>query len=224
MSQITPQLTNMWDRSHESWFVKDKKLRLIYANNAFIKLNKLPEHVNVTGYTAKELPIPFNHLVHLFEEHDRKVLQTMQRISSIGAHLQSNSQQLKPYFCEKYPLMNENNQCIGIIGHIKEINHFSVHHYIKNDTIISVKLRPPNNILTEKEWTIIFLFCRGISSQCIANEMKISCRTVEKYFESIYEKLSIRSIIELKLFCEENNYDLYIPPKYFKSMNHFLLD
>ncbi len=38
MSQITPQLTNMWDRSHESWFVKDKKLRLIYANNAFIKL------------------------------------------------------------------------------------------------------------------------------------------------------------------------------------------
>ncbi|WP_445497629.1 PAS domain-containing protein [Photorhabdus sp. SF281] len=143
MSQITPQLTNMWDRSHESWFVKDKKLRFIYANNVFIKLNKLPEHFNVTGYTAKELPTPFNHLVHLFEEHDRKVLQTMQRISSIGAYLQSNSQQLKPYFCEKYPLMNENNQCIGIICHIKEINYFSVHHYIKNDTITSVKLRPP---------------------------------------------------------------------------------
>ncbi|KAA1175226.1 helix-turn-helix transcriptional regulator [Photorhabdus heterorhabditis] len=224
MSQITPQLINMWDRSHESWFVKDKKLRFIYANKVFIKLSKLPEHFNVKGCTAKELPIPFNHLAHLFEEHDRKVLQAMQRISSIGTYLQSDSQQLKSYFCEKYPFIDENNQCMGIIGHIKEINHFSIHHYIKNDTTISVKLRPPNHILTEKEWTIIFLFCRGISSQCIANEMKVSCRTVEKYFQSIYEKLSIGSIIELKLFCAENNYDLYIPPKYFKSMNHFLLD
>nr|WP_257791338.1 LuxR C-terminal-related transcriptional regulator [Photorhabdus laumondii] len=78
--------------------------------------------------------------------------------------------------------------------------------------------------MTEKEWIVIFLFCRGISNQCIANEMKISCRTLENYFQSIYEKLLIGSIIELKLFCEKNHYDLYIPPKYFKSMSHFFLD
>ncbi|ETS32021.1 response regulator containing a CheY-like receiver [Photorhabdus khanii NC19] len=224
MSQITPQLTNMWARSHESWFVKDKRLRFIYANKAFIKLSKLPEHFDVTGYTAKELPTPFNHLVHFFEEHDRKVLQTMQRVSSIGAHLQNDGQQLNPYFCEKYPLMDEKNHCVGIICHIKEINHFSVHHYIKHYTFIPVKLSPPNNILTKKEWTVIFLFCRGISNQCIAHEMKVSCRTVEKYFQDIYEKLSIGTIIELKLFCEKNNYNLYIPPKYVKSMNYFFLD
>ncbi|MCA6219620.1 helix-turn-helix transcriptional regulator [Photorhabdus antumapuensis] len=224
MSQITPQLINMWDKSHESWFVKDKNLRFIYANKVFIKLSKLPEDFDVMGYTAKELPTPFHYLAHLFEKHDCKVLQSMQRISSIGAHLQSDSQQLKPYFCEKYPLMDENDQCIGIICHIREINHFSVHHYIRNDTTMSVKLRPPNNILTEKEWIVIFLFCRGISNRGIANEMKISCRTLQGHFQSIYEKLSIGSIIELKLFCGKNNYDLYIPPKYFKSMNHFFLD
>ncbi|MCT8345188.1 LuxR C-terminal-related transcriptional regulator, partial [Photorhabdus kleinii] len=184
----------------------------------------LPKHFDVTGYTAKELPTPFNRLASLFEEHDRMVLQTMQRVSSIGAHLQSDSQQLKPYFCEKYPLMGENDQCIGIICHIREINHFSVHHYIRNDTTMSVKLRPPNSILTAQEWIVIFLFCRGISNRGIANEMKISCRTVEKHLQIIYEKLLIESPIELKLFCEKNNYDLYIPPKYFKPMNHFLLD
>ncbi|MER2474260.1 MULTISPECIES: PAS domain-containing protein [Photorhabdus] len=225
MSQITPQLTNMWDKSHESWFVKDKKLRFIYANKEFVKLSKLPEDSDIMGYSVKELSTPFNYLAHFFEEHDRKVLQSMQRVSSIiVAHLKSNGQQLNPCLCEKYPLMDEKNQCIGIICHIKRINHFSVHHYIKNDTTISVKLRPPNNILTEKEWIVIFLFCRGISNQCIANEMKISCRTLEKYFQSIYEKLLIGSIIELKLFCEKNHYDLYIPPKYFKSMSHFFLD
>ncbi|KGM28620.1 helix-turn-helix transcriptional regulator [Photorhabdus akhurstii] len=223
MSQITPQLTNMWDKSHESWFVKDRNLRFIYANKVFIKLSQLPEDFDVIGYTAKELPTPFNYLAHLFEKHDRKVLQSMQRISSIGADLQSNDQQFKPYFCEKYPLMDENNQCIGIICRIKEISHFSVQNYIKNSSSISVRLRPPNDILTEKEWIVIFLFCRGVSNKDIANEMNISCRTLERYFQSIYEKLSIRSIIELKLFCEKNDYDLYIPPKYLKSMNYFLL-
>ncbi len=47
MSQITPQLTNMWDKSHESWFVKDKKLRFIYANKEFVKLSKLPEDSDI---------------------------------------------------------------------------------------------------------------------------------------------------------------------------------
>ncbi|MBC8949190.1 MULTISPECIES: helix-turn-helix transcriptional regulator [Xenorhabdus] len=223
MSQITPQLTNMWDKSHESWFVKDKKLGFIYANKAFMTLNNLPEQFDVTGYTEKELLTPFNHLVHLFEEHDRKVLQSMQRISSIGAYFQHNDQQLKPYFCEKYPLMDENNQCIGIIGHAKEINHFSVHYYIKNDISISIDLSPPNNILTEKEWLIIFLFCRGVSNRDIANELKISYRTLERYFNVIYEKFSISSAIELKFLCEKNNYDLYIPPNYLKSIDHVLL-
>ncbi|TDB51436.1 helix-turn-helix transcriptional regulator [Photorhabdus luminescens] len=223
MSQITPQLTNMWDKSHDSWFVKDKNLRFIYANKVFIRLGKLPENFDVIGYTAKELPTPFNYLANFFEKHDRKVLQSMQRISSIGADLQSNGQQLKPYFCEKYPLMDEDNQCIGVICRIKEISHFSIHNYIKHSPSISVRLRPPNNILTEKEWMVIFLFCQGVSNKSIADEMNVSCRILERYFKNIYEKLSIGSIIELKLFCEKNNYDLYIPPEYFKSMNHFLL-
>ncbi|PHM69586.1 helix-turn-helix transcriptional regulator [Xenorhabdus kozodoii] len=223
MSQITPQLTNMWDRSHESWFVKDRELRFIYANKMFIKLNHLPEHINVTGYTEKELHTPFNHLVHLFEEHDREVLQSMQRVSSIGAYFQSNDQQFKPYFCEKYPLMDENNHCIGIIGHTKEINHFSVHYYIKNNIANSINLSPPNNILTEKEWLIIFLFCRGVNNKDIANKLEISYRTLERYFKVIYEKLSINSMIELKTLCEKNNYDLYVPPQYLKSISHALL-
>ncbi|MCW7760780.1 PAS domain-containing protein [Photorhabdus luminescens] len=74
MSQITPQLTNMWDKSHDSWFVKDKNLRFIYANKVFIRLGKLPENFDVIGYTAKELPTPFNYLANFFEKHDRKVL------------------------------------------------------------------------------------------------------------------------------------------------------
>ncbi|PHM40023.1 virulence factors transcription regulator [Xenorhabdus mauleonii] len=223
MNQITPQLTTMWDKSHDSWFIKDKKHRFIYANKVFLKLSNLPENFDITGCTTSTLPTSYSHLAHLFEEHDRNVLQFMQRISSIGTYFQSNNAQIRPYSCEKYPLMDENHQCIGVIGHIKEINHFSVHHYINNNKSISVNITPPNNSLAEKEWLIIFLFCRGISNKGIADEMKISVRTLEKYFKNIYEKLSINSIFELKMLCEENNYDLYIPPNYFKYIDHYFL-
>ncbi|CAQ84680.1 MULTISPECIES: helix-turn-helix transcriptional regulator [Photorhabdus] len=221
---ITPQLTNMWDKSSEPWSVKDKEFRFIYANTMFIKTNKLPENFNVIGYTDRELPTPVNQFAHLFEEHDRKVLQCMQRISSLNTHPQSkNEQSISYYLCNKYPLMDENKQCIGIISHAREIHNFTASHYIENDIPISIRFQPPSNILKEKEWIVIFLFCRGVNNRCIAREMKISYRTVEKYFENIYEKLSVNSAIELRIFCKENNYDLYIPPKYFQSIGHILL-
>ncbi|WP_426576465.1 helix-turn-helix transcriptional regulator [Xenorhabdus stockiae] len=223
MSQITPQLTNMWDKSHEPWFVKDKELRFIYANKAFLELNKLSESFDITGYTEKALITPFSGLVQLFEDHDKKVLQSMQRISSIGSYFQNNTKNLIPYFCEKYPLMSESNTCMGIICHIKETNYFSVHNYIKNDISVSINLTPPSEVLTEKEWLIIFLFCRGINNKNMANELKISGRTLERYFKIIYEKLSINSMMELKTLCERDHYDLYIPPQYIKSISHTLL-
>ncbi|AKH65453.1 MULTISPECIES: PAS and helix-turn-helix domain-containing protein [Photorhabdus] len=220
---ITSQLTNMWDRSSDPWFVKDKESRFIYANSAFIKANKLPENSNVIGYTDEELPTPVSGFAHHFKEHERRVLACMQRVSSIGTYPQGSGQLPKSYFCEKYPLMCENNQCIGIISHAKEIDHFTVSHYIKNNIPISIFPRPPNNLLKDKEWTIIFLFCCGISNKDIATEMNISCRTVEKHFENIYEKFSVTSVLELRLLCKENGYDLYIPPRYSESIGHFLL-
>ncbi|KER01238.1 helix-turn-helix transcriptional regulator [Photorhabdus temperata] len=220
---ITPQLTNMWDKSSEPWFVKDKELRFIYANAMFIKVNKLPENFNIIGYTDKGLPTSVNKFTHLFEEHDRKVLQHMQRISSLTTYSPNKNERFISYFCNKYPLIDENNQCIGVIAHAREIHNFTVSNYMENDISISIRFQPPNDILKEKEWVIIFLFCRGVSNRYIADEMKISYRTVEKYFESIYEKLSVNSAIELRTLCKENGYDLYIPPKYLQSIGHILL-
>ncbi|CAM3287621.1 PAS domain-containing protein [Xenorhabdus nematophila] len=98
MDQVTPQFKNMWDKSHDSWFVKNKKLRFIYANKAFIRLNNLPEDFDITGYSEKELPTPFSHLARFFEEHDREVLQFMKKISSIGSYFELKNH---PHFITK---------------------------------------------------------------------------------------------------------------------------
>ncbi|EYU15121.1 helix-turn-helix transcriptional regulator [Photorhabdus aegyptia] len=220
---ITPQLTNMWNISSEVWFVKDKKLRFIYANRKFFKVNKLPRNFDVIGCTDRELPTSVNHLTHLFEEHDRKVLQCMKRISAIGISSSGKGQRLKYYYCSKFPFMDEYNQFVGIISHVREIDDFKVDHYIKNNKYISSSFRLSNNILTERELAVIFLFCRGVNNKSIADEMKCSVRTVENYFKIIYEKLGIGSVIELRRLCKENGYDTYIPPRYFQSEGYFLL-
>ncbi|WP_039877585.1 PAS domain-containing protein [Photorhabdus temperata] len=221
---ITHQLTNMWDRSSELWFVKDREFRLIYANRAFIKVNKLPKDFDVIGHSEQELLTPFHHFVDLFEEHDRKVLTQMQRISSIGIYPFGKRERFRAYFYNKFPLMDENNQCIGIASHAREIEYFAIAHYIEHHIFTPVKLKPPNNILRAKEWVVIFLFCCGLSNKDIAGEMGISCRTVEKHFEFIHEKLSVGSAMELRLLCKENGYDLYIPPRYNKLIGYFLLN
>ncbi|MCT8348621.1 PAS domain-containing protein [Photorhabdus temperata] len=221
---ITHQLTNMWDRSSELWFVKDRECRLIYANRAFIQVNKLPKNFDVIGYSEKELLTPFSHFAHLFEEHDSKVLKHMQKISAIGIYPVEKIKRFRSYFYNKFPLMDENNQCIGVASHAREIEYFAISHYIKHHMFIPVNFRPPNDILKEKEWIVIYLFCCGLNNKDIAVEMKISCCTVEKCFESIYEKLSVGSIIELRCLCKEKGYDLYVPPKYYQDVGYFLLN
>ncbi|OCA55882.1 helix-turn-helix transcriptional regulator [Photorhabdus namnaonensis] len=220
---VTPQFTHIWDKSPDPWFVKDKESRFIYANTKFIKIIRLPENFNIIGHAVDELPTPVNGFAHYFKEHDRRVLECMQRVCSVGTYPQGNGRPPKSYFCEKYPLMGEDNQCIGIISHAREIEHFTVSHYIKNHTPISACPRPPNDLLNEKEWVVIFLFCCGMNNNDTAIEMNVSCHSVEKHFESIYEKLSVNSLTELRALCKENGYDLYMPPRYFLSIGHFIL-
>ncbi len=120
--------------------------------------------------------------------------------------------------------MDENNQCIGVVSHAREIEYFAMAHYIKHHIFTPVKFEPPNDILKENEWVVTFLFFCGLSNKDIAVKMGISCRTVERSFEDIYEKLSVGSVMELRIFCKENGYDLYVPPRDDKPMGYFLLN
>ncbi|ETS33628.1 hypothetical protein PTE_00804 [Photorhabdus khanii NC19] len=42
-SNITPQLTQKWERNDKPWGAKDLQSRFIYANPAFYQLFNLPE-------------------------------------------------------------------------------------------------------------------------------------------------------------------------------------
>uniref|UniRef100_UPI0036D8C488 hypothetical protein n=1 Tax=Photorhabdus sp. RM322S TaxID=3342825 RepID=UPI0036D8C488 len=42
-SNITPQLTQTWERNDKPWGTKDLQSRFIYANPAFYQLFNLPE-------------------------------------------------------------------------------------------------------------------------------------------------------------------------------------
>lgn len=57
--------------------------------------------------------------------------------------------------------------------------------------------------LTKRELQIIRLYCRGVMSKEIADQLKISVRTVETHKAHIYRKLGISTSVELLRFAEQ---------------------
>uniref|UniRef100_UPI0036D905CB PAS domain-containing protein n=1 Tax=Photorhabdus sp. RM322S TaxID=3342825 RepID=UPI0036D905CB len=214
-SNITPQLTQMWDRSNEPWAAKDLQSRFIYANSAFYQLLNLPEDFDIIGLSADELPLPIAKCAEEFYRQDQKAIQTMQRVTSLETHLLGEHKVKQTYLCDKYPLCDEKGDCMGIILHMYKTQDFSVSSYYEKTSPSTLQFIPPNNILTQTEWEIIFLTLRSQDEESISKELMISTEDVINHIQSIYQKFNLPLHMELEDFCKKNNYHLYVPERFF---------
>lgn len=69
----------------------------------------------------------------------------------------------------------------------------------------SAPVRQPHKALSEKETAVLALIAQGFSNAEIAEELKISVKTVETYKYRIMEKLDVRKRSELVKFAMQNN-------------------
>ncbi|WP_323836842.1 PAS domain-containing protein [Photorhabdus africana] len=211
---ITPQLTLMWDKSNEPWGARDHQSRFIYANPAFYQLLNLPEDFDIIGLTTGELPSPIAEYAEEFHRQDQKAIQTMQRITSLETHRFGENNVKQSYICDKFPLYDENNDCIGIFFHMYQPQDFSVSYYYDKISPSNLQFTPPNNILTQTEWEVLFLTLRSQDEESIGEELTMSTEDVVNHIQSIYQKFNLPLQIELADFCQKNNYHLYIPERF----------
>ena len=66
---------------------------------------------------------------------------------------------------------------------------------------ITVKSLGP---LSSKEAQFLSLICTGLSYDEIASQMKLSKRTVEKYRDTMFTRLNVKSRLELAMFAVRN--------------------
>ncbi|KAA1175558.1 PAS domain-containing protein [Photorhabdus heterorhabditis] len=213
-SNITPQLILMWERSDEPWGAKDLQSRFIYANPVFYQLLNLPKDFDITGLSTEELPSPIAKYADEFQRQDQKALQTMQRVTSLETHQFAENEAKQTYLCDKFPLCDDNGDCMGIIFHMHKTQDFSVSYYYEKTSPKTLEFMPPNDILTQTEWEILFLTLRSLDEESISKELMISTEEVVNYIQSIYQKFNLPRHIELADFCKENKFDHHIPERF----------
>ncbi|WP_186371061.1 PAS domain-containing protein, partial [Yersinia alsatica] len=114
-------LIPFWENSSEAWGVKDNKSIFIYANDRFGELLGLPDKYNVEGRLDGELPAPTAEFQAEFQEHDRQAILSQERATTVEIHAFERRSYFQPYFCDKYPLIDEDGVAQGIIFHARPV-------------------------------------------------------------------------------------------------------
>ncbi|WP_350307320.1 helix-turn-helix transcriptional regulator [Photorhabdus viridis] len=138
-----------------------------------------------------------------FCRQDQKVIQTMQTVTSLEAHLFGKNNIKQTYRCGKYPLCDENSHCIGITFHLSKAQNFSISYYHEKSSPAALEFTPPSDILTQTEWEVLFLVLRSLDEEDISKELMLSAEDVINYIQSIYQKFNLPLHIELEDFCKK---------------------
>ncbi|ERT10335.1 PAS domain-containing protein, partial [Photorhabdus temperata] len=154
---VSPQIINTTQHSNEPWGIKDQNSCWTYGNQAFKHIQNLPDSFNYEGFFDTEIPWNGAEFAKEFMVHDKHVITKGQRVCSLETHIFGKDKFLSSHFCEKYPLYNDENECIGILFHAwkaKEYSLAQLHQYHKN-LPSSIILQPPTDLFTQQEWDII---------------------------------------------------------------------
>ncbi|WP_339385121.1 helix-turn-helix transcriptional regulator [Xenorhabdus japonica] len=149
-----------------------------------------------------------------FNHQEQKVIQAMQRVTSMETHLFGKNKVKQIYLCDKCPLFDDNGDCIGITFHMYKTPSFSTSYYYDKATPATLEFTPPDNILTQIEWEILFLILCSLNEKNIGKELMISTEYVVNYIQSIYQKFNISRDTDLRSFCKEQKFDSYIPERF----------
>lgn len=115
------------------------------------------------------------------------------------------------------PFYDDKNKIIGVIDDVQLIDSPTLLFYVHRFNKKMVQFDAPNDIFTKRELDIIFWAQQRLSSKEIAEQLKISPRTISNILQSIYKKAGVHSIIQLIEYCKHTGLDTYIPA-------HFILN
>lgn len=198
---------------HAVWW-KDKNHVFRLMNNQTANfLGYSGSQASYEGVTDDVLPCRASELSHEFQVQDTYVTRTGKQLSDICFCEYANNS-WKVLLGHKHPLLNENNETVGISGISIDITTCKVMRsalllLYDDDKLIGRKLNQLNQFtymmketyddfqLNLRESEILFLLIRGKSAKEIGQRINLSFRTVEKYLEVIKQKLGCNNKSEL---------------------------
>ncbi|MFQ6251485.1 helix-turn-helix transcriptional regulator [Yersinia enterocolitica] len=216
-------MIRFWEHSSEPWMVRDNHSRVIYSNARHHKLLGLSEKYNLEGRLDSELPSPTAAFQMEFQAHDRKVELSQERITSVEIHEWDGLSYLKPNFCDKYPLIDDNGVSQGIIFHVRPVEDIILSRLTKITIPTSLIFTPPSDLFTKREWEVLFYTLHSFSSKDIARKLHLSPRSISNIIQNIYRKAGVSSKRQIVDYCYENKISNYVPQSFFEYSKSFPL-
>ncbi|WP_227732218.1 helix-turn-helix transcriptional regulator [Yersinia proxima] len=216
-------LIRFWERSSEPWGIKDNQSRFIYANSRVNKLFNIPDKYNLEGRLDGEIPTPSADFQVEFQAHDRKVELLQERITSVDIQLYDGCSYFTPYFCDKYPLIDENGISQGTVFHGRPVQDIMLTRLNKIKVPTTLIFTPPSNLFTKREWEVLFYILHSYSSKDIARKIHLSPRTVSNVIQKIYRKVGVSNKQQMVDYCYENKINNYVPQSFFEYSKSFPL-
>ncbi|MBX9488425.1 helix-turn-helix transcriptional regulator, partial [Yersinia enterocolitica] len=207
----------------EPWGIKDNQSRFIYVNSRVNKLFNLPDKYSIEGRLDGEIPTPSAAFQMEFQAHDRQVELSQERVTSLEIHEWDGLSYLKPNFCDKYPLIDDNGVSQGIIFHVRPVTDIILTRLSKIDIPTSLLFTPPSELFTKREWEVLFYVLHSFSSKEIAKKLHLSPRSVCNIIQSIYSKAGVTSKKQVIDYCYEKKINNYVPQSFFEYSGSFPL-
>lgn len=216
-------LIRFWECSSEPWGVKDNQSRYVYANNRLHRLLALPDEFSMEGRTDGELPNPIAEFELYFQEHDRKVKLSQDRITSVEIHAWDGNSYYQPYFFDKYPLIDKHGVSQGVICHGRPVEDVMLTYLNKIKLPVSLILTPPSDLFSKREWEVLFYVLHSFSSMEIAKKLHLSSMTIDNITQKIYKKAVVSRQRQIVDYCYENKINNYVPQSFFEYSGSFPL-
>lgn len=216
MNDIISSLVHFFSKSNEPWGIKDDKSSFIYANDRHHELVGVPTTFDFEGRYDEDIPSSMSQFAREFRQHDRKVEETRDRVTSLEVHPFENRDYLQPWFIEKYPLFDLSGNCRGTVWHGRPVENIILTRLNKIKIPTSLVFTPPSKVFSEREWEIVFYLLQTYTVKEIAKCLGLSQRTVGNYVQSMYQKIGVNNKRGLLEYCHDNNINNYIPQSFFK--------
>jgi len=211
---LPKMLTRTFDQLPTPFFIRGKDTRFVYANMAAAKLVGLKSPDSIIGRLDDEIPAAlFDNDISAkhWQEQVKHVISTQKKISLLEVHPGAVD---SPYMSKKVPFYNEKNECVGMVGVIKDLELFSSNDFIRGRLPGSLLLEKPDDFFTEKQCEIIFLKIQGMTSKTMGAMLCRSPRTIENALQNIYSKAGVSHIDDFIEFCQKRSLDRYLPKRF----------
>ncbi|WP_145515756.1 helix-turn-helix transcriptional regulator [Yersinia aleksiciae] len=212
-----------WEQSSEPWYVKNNRSRYVYANRSVNKMLGLSDEFCLAGRFDSELPTPIAEFATEFQQQDRQVELTQDRITSIEIHLFDGLSYFTAYFCDKYPVIDEEGISQGVVCHARPVTNMILTCLNKIKMPTSLVLMPPLEIFTKREWEVLFYLLHAFSNSDTAKKLCLSSQTVCNVIQSIYKKLGFSSARQVIDYCYEKKINNFVPKSFFEYSGPFPL-